>query len=48
MMVCTLPGWSMKVEVTTNSACPAGHHLAVGLGVNPDCDGHNRQICVQD
>jgi hypothetical protein len=37
----------MKVAVTSSSACPLNHHLA-GLGVNPDCAGKNRQVCVQD
>jgi hypothetical protein len=37
----------MKIAVVTNSACPLGYHLA-GMGANPDCDGDNRQICIQD
>jgi hypothetical protein len=48
LRVCALPGWAMKIAVTTNSACPVGYHLAVGMGTNPDCDGDNRQICIQD
>jgi hypothetical protein len=47
LFICTIPGWEMKVAVTSNSACPLNHHLA-GIGVNPDCNGKNRQICVAD
>lgn len=46
LSVCTLTGWSMKVAVTTNGACPAGHHLAMALG--KDCAQNNRTICVED